>query len=307
MTLAGQNRGHKKKHMWMAAAGLCLSGAVLCAAAVGCGLADADRVEGELQSLAQSTNVTPTPAGSTAVPRPLEEPSPEVPADTDEGLTALEKDLVFLEESGIPVPEKEIDFADLMENTNKDIYAWIYVPGTQVDYPVLRHPEDNSYYLDYNIDGTKGYPGCIYTEDYNAMDFTDFNTVLYGHNMKNGTGFGSLHKFEDAEFFEENRYVYVYTQERLLAYEIFGAYEFSNIHLLAGYDAESAWGISTYLKEVEEVRGMKCNRKDEIFPDEQDHIITLSTCVSGNKQKRYLVQGVLLNEMTLEETGDMTE
>ena len=282
---------------------LCLLGAVLCIVAVGCGLANADRVESDLEDLAQSTNVTPTPVSSVVIPEATAEPT----IDPDEGLTALEKDLRFLEEEEILVPEKEIDFADLKENTNKDIYAWIYVPGTQVDYPVLRHPTDNSYYLNYNIDGTKGYPGCIYTEDYNSMDFMDFNTVLYGHNMKNGTGFGSLHKFEDSEFFEENRYIYVYTGERLLVYEIFGAYEFSNIHLLAGYDVKSEWGISKYLEEVQEVRGMKCNRKDEIFPDAQDHIITLSTCVSGNKNNRYLVQGVLLNEMASEETEDITE
>lgn len=287
----------------MAMACLCLLGAVLCMVAVGCGLANADRVESELEDLANGTNVSSTSSSSSMViPKVTIEPSSMTPTeDPDANMTPMEKDIRFLEEQEIPIPEKEVDFAGLQENTNKDIYAWIYVPDTQVDYPVLQHPTDNTHYLNYNIDGSKGYPGCIYTEDYNAKDFTDSNTVLYGHNMKNGTAFGSLHKFEDASFFEDTRYIYVYTEDRLLVYEIFAAYEFSNAHLLLGYDTKSEWGFSKYLEEVQEVRGMKCNRIEEIFPDEQDHIITLSTCVKGNSSKRYLVQGVLLNETELDE------
>lgn len=78
---------------------------------------------------------------------------------------------------GIEIPEKNLDWDSLHEE-NQDIYAWIYVPNTTVDYPILQHPTDNSYYLNYNIDGTKGYPGCIYTEDYNSKDFSDINTVI---------------------------------------------------------------------------------------------------------------------------------
>ena len=92
-------------------------------------------------------------------------------------------------------------------------------------------------------------------------------------------------------------------RERLLVYEIFRAYEFSNIHLLLGYDMNSEWGISKYLEDVQEVRGMVCNKRDELFPDADNHVITLSTCVSNNGNKRYLVQGVLLNEMASEEAG----
>ena len=83
------------------------------------------------------------------------------------------------------------DFGQLHEQ-NEDIYAWIVVPGTQVDYPLLQSETDN-YYLDYNLDHSKGYPGCIYTNQCNRKDFSDYNTVLYGHNMKNGSMFGSIH------------------------------------------------------------------------------------------------------------------
>ena len=115
----------------------------------------------------------------------------------------------ILKSLGIEIPEKDIDFAALQEE-NSDVYAWIYVPGTNVDYPVLQHPEDDTYYLEHNMDGSKGLPGCIYSESVNTKDFTDPNTVLYGHNMKNGSMFASLHNFEDQQVFEENPYFYIY-------------------------------------------------------------------------------------------------
>ena len=68
---------------------------------------------------------------------------------------------------------------------NPDVYAWITVPGTEIEYPILQHPSDNSYYFMHNIDGSYGYPGCIYTENLNSKDITDNNTVIYGHNVKN--------------------------------------------------------------------------------------------------------------------------
>lgn len=115
------------------------------------------------------------------------------------------------------------DFGQLHEQ-NEDIYAWIVVPGTQVDYPLLQSETDN-YYLDYNLDHSKGYPGCIYTNQCNRKDFSDYNTVLYGHNMKNGSMFGSIHSFEDETFFDGHPYIYVYTENERLTYEIYEAGE----------------------------------------------------------------------------------
>ena len=92
-----------------------------------------------------------------------------------------------------------IDFKKLQEQ-NPDVYAWIEIPGTNVNYPIMRHPTDDAYYLDHTIDGTAGLPGSIYTENYNNKEFTDFNTVIYGHDMRDGTMFKDLHKYEDEEF-----------------------------------------------------------------------------------------------------------
>lgn len=201
-----------------------------------------------------------------------------------------------LQKQGVPIPEKEVDFEDLQANVNGDIYAWVYIPDTKIDYPVLQHPDNNSYYLKHNLDGSKGYPGCIYTENYNAKDFSDPNTVLYGHNMKNGTMFAGLHKYEDSAYFEEHPYVYIYTPENFYVYEIFAAYEYSNAHLLLNYDLDSEYGFGKYLEEIQNIRSMNYIFKDGLEVTKKNHILTLSTCIADKPDKRYLVQGVLLNE-----------
>lgn len=201
----------------------------------------------------------------------------------------------ILKSLGIEIPEKDIDFAALQEE-NSDVYAWINVPGTNVDYPVLQHPEDDTYYLEHNMDGSKGLPGCIYTESVNTKDFTDPNTVLYGHNMKNGSMFASLHNFEDQQVFEENPYFYIYTEDKTYVYEIFAAYKYNAIHLIYNFDLANPEIFQNYLDQIFEIRDMSANIRQDVTVNADNRIVTLSTCVSGEKNMRYLVQGVLLNE-----------
>lgn len=253
-----------------------------------------NQAEERLEQLAESVRVreeTQTTSAETSE-AVKEDPPQETPAARE----TEEDPLRVLEEMGIPIPEKEIDFAQLQEEVNPDIYAWIYIPDTQIDYPVLQHPTDNLYYLEYNLDGSRGYPGCIYTEDYNEKDFSDPNTVIYGHNMKNGTMFAGLHKFEDSEYFEEHPYVYIYTEEKLFVYEIFTAYESGNEHILYNNDFTSEYVYAKYLENLFSMRAMNCNRKENVTVTTENRIVTLSTCVANKSDRRYLVQGVLLNE-----------
>lgn len=195
--------------------------------------------------------------------------------------------------AGVDIPQKQLDWNELAK-VNPDIYAWIYIPGTQVDYPVLQHPTDNTYYLNYNMNGTRGYPGCIYTEKENSKDFTDFNTVMYGHNMRNKTMFETLHYYEDKAFFVNNPYVYVYRGDRVLVYEIFAAYIAGNEHILYSYDFQTQEGRQNYVDQIE--KGTSGNLRDDVEVTGDSHVLTLSTCISGKAKNRYLVQAVLLNE-----------
>lgn len=190
-----------------------------------------------------------------------------------------------------PAYNKDVDIAELQSSTNQDIYAWVYIPDSKIDYPVLQHPSNNRYYLDYNIDGSKGYPGCIYSENYNNKYFTDPVTVLYGHNMKNGSMFAGLHKYEDSEYFAEHPYVYIYTDANILKYEIFAAYEYSNLHILLNYDFSNKDVYQQYIDKIYTYKGI-FNKDLEVSSD--NNILTLSTCVANQASKRFVVQGVLI-------------
>lgn len=194
--------------------------------------------------------------------------------------------------------EVPVDFAEL-KKANPDIYAWITIPEANVDYPILQSETDNSFYLTHTVNGKKSVYGSIYTENYNAKDFSDFNTLIYGHNMKNGTMFGSLKKFRDANFFNQNRYITVYMPERILKYEIFAACTWDNKHILLNRDFESDINRQTYLEDIFAVRDINSQINKDITVTEKDKIITLSTCMN-DKSKRFLVSGVLVYDSDLD-------
>lgn len=195
----------------------------------------------------------------------------------------------------VVVPERNFDWDHIID-TCKDIYAWIYIPGTNVDYPILQSGEDKpeNYYLDHNLNGSKGYPGCIYTQRLNSKDFSDHNTVIYGHNMKNGSMFNTLHQYKKDDYFEENRYAFIYMPDgTVYVYDLFAAYTFNDKLILNAYDCETEDGFQEYLDKVynKDING---KLRDGVEVTGADKIITLSTCISGSPKRRYLVAGVLV-------------
>lgn len=232
------------------------------------------------------------------IAEPLESESQQTVSDS---MPEPEPDpMQVLQDLGVPVPEnKAVDFVSLQEETNADIYAWIYIPNTNIDYPVLQHPTDNSFYLLHNLDGSSGYPGCIYTENYNSKDWTDPVTLLYGHTMNStGTMFNQLHKFEDEEFFDENQYILIYTPEKLLAYQIFAAEVHSDEHILLNHDFSDPESFQKFFSEVQDTSGSEKLVREGVELSEDSKIIALSTCMKDNNRpsNRWLVYGVLLNE-----------
>ncbi len=184
------------------------------------------------------------------------------------------------------------DFTKLQEE-NEDIYAWILVPGTAVDYPVLQSETDN-YYLDHNLDHSQGYPGCIYSNACNEQDFSDSHTVLYGHNLTRDRMFGSLHRFEDEEFFEENRQILIYRPDCRLTYEILAAVVYSDRSIPYYYNLYTYKGIEEFWESVVALEGEELTY---ILPGveltEEDKLLTLSTCIRHVEGYRYLIVGRL--------------
>lgn len=190
--------------------------------------------------------------------------------------------------------EIPIDFESLTAQY-PDIYAWIRIPGTVIDYPIVQREGDNTYYLNHTIDGKKKTEGAIFTEDYNSKDFEDPNTLIYGHNMKNDSMFGELHNYKDRKFLEENPEIIIYLPDRILRYQIFAAYVYDNRHILLNFDFEDTDVYSGYLDSIFKRKGMSSNIDSSVTVTTEDKIITLSTC-NGNDTQRYLVQAVLISK-----------
>lgn len=181
-----------------------------------------------------------------------------------------------------------VDFAALQQ-TNPDIYAWLELPGLEIAYPVLQHPEDDSYYLNTTVDGKSGLPGSIYTEKISGKDFTGFNTVIYGHNMKNGTMFGKLKKYRDASVLEQNRDVYIYLPTEARHYRIFAAVVYSDAYLPYYYDFTTEEGCMSFAASLSETKNSASRVLDDIEITPESSLITLSTCIGGQPNNRYLV------------------
>ena len=196
------------------------------------------------------------------------------------------------EEPKKPPVEIPIDF-ETLQNQNPDIYAWIQIPGTAVDYPIVQSPDDNRYYLNHTVSGEQKAEGAIFTEDYNTKTFRDPNTVIYGHDMKNGSMFQSIHKYMDRSFFDTNRDITIYLPDKILHYKIFAAYLYDNRHLLLSFDFWDKEQYGEYLQEIFSMRNMNAFVDTEMEVTTEDNIITLSTCYAGISSQRYLVQAVL--------------
>lgn len=183
-----------------------------------------------------------------------------------------------------------IDF-DTQQKIDPNIYAWINIPGTVVDYPVLQHPDNDAYYLDHNIYGKKVTGGALFTERaYNAKDFSDPVTIIYGHKLKSGAMFGGLQAtYSDPKKFAENRTIYVWMPDRQLEYEVFAALPYDNRHILYNYDFTNTRLFRRYFESIFAIRALSANFDPDRAPTPEDHVLILSTCLRGDNTKRYLV------------------
>ncbi|MBQ7839835.1 MAG: class B sortase [Lachnospiraceae bacterium] len=187
-------------------------------------------------------------------------------------------------------PEVSIDFASLKE-INEELIGWIFIPVLDIDYPVVQGT-DNDYYLTHTFDKKTNSSGAIFV-DYGANhDLTDYNTLIYGHNMKNGSMFGSLKKFiRDEELCGTDPYFYIYTEEKRYQYLIISYYvtmDGSNTYLLPASEEE----YESYKNWILRSSPYDC---PEDIP-ESGNIVTLSTCYgkSGSDQ-RFVVHGILVD------------
>ena len=192
-------------------------------------------------------------------------------------------------------PELQIDFAELIR-TNPDFRGWLYFPALDISYPVVQG-KDNAYYLHHLFSGESNINGSIFVDCHNQPDFTDQNTIVYGHNMKNGSMFGTLDKYQDKELFEQHPEFYLYLPDKILKYRIFSCYAGRTGSEGYRYHFPEAEDFQTFLDTVSSYRDYDTGTELSAT----DRIVTLSTCVNSRRNYRYLVHGKLSSEIITEE------
>ena len=231
---------------------------------------------------------------TTTEPETTEEPT-TVPPTTEAVVTETEAPVTTTEYKEPYI--SPIDFEALWE-INPDIYAWLELVDTDISYPVLQHPTNNDYYLYHTPEGESGFPGSIYSFNVNAKDFSDFNTVLYGHRMNDGTMFSKLHEYRDETYLKEHQTVKIYLPDRELVYTIFASVIYDDRLITSYYDFSDPESCQWYLDSIYGNRNMNSHILTEPQVTVEDRILTLSTCVKGQENNRYLVVAVLTDEIT---------
>ena len=189
------------------------------------------------------------------------------------------------EEEEIVIP---IDFPAL-KAINSDIYAWIDIEDTNIHYPIVQSSIDDSYYLKRTIDGKRGYPGSIYTQMGNQKDFSDFNTVIYGHDMKDGTMFKHLHRFADAEFFRTHETIMIYTETEIKEYRVYAAVMYDKRHILDSFEQSDMEARKAFIQTIVDSKNFRNQFREGMTIDENSKLITLSTCITGYPSRRFIV------------------
>lgn len=237
----------------------------------------------------QSATTAPTEKMTEATP------SEAAPTETEAKPTETVKKVNY---ELAPEPDIDaIDFKELQE-INDEIYAWIYVPGTNVDYPVAQafHNGDDYFYLEHNIYKEYQFSGTIYSECQNTRTFNDPVTVLYGHNMINGSMFQSLHNFEDEKFFNENTTMFVFTPDKLITYLIYSCFDYDDRHILNSFHFNLSEDFMSFVDDTMEPRSAVYNVRGDVEIKDTDKLLVLSTCSNHSYNSRYLTVGVKVRE-----------
>ncbi len=215
-------------------------------------------------------------------------------------------------EQHVPDEEKDekketvfkVDF-DKLISLNSEAVAWIrFDEPSKINYPVVQGP-DNAKYLNTTFEGQRNGAGALFVDADNASDFSDRNTFIYGHNMKNGSMFGQLRKYKTKSFCEKNPYFYIYTPDgKESKYQVFAAciVEDTSDSYRKFYSGDK--DFEEYLTQIRE-----CALYDtdmQLSADSQ--IVSLSTCTNVSETQRLLVHGVKVEEKPVANNqADVTE
>lgn len=186
-----------------------------------------------------------------------------------------------------------VDF-DALQSENPDCIAWIRFENLDISYPVMQGT-DNDYYLTHTFYGEELTSASIFMDYQNTPDFSDMVTIIYGHNMKNDTMFGLLHEYEDEANYADNSYFWIYTPEATYRYDIFSCYTTGDLNYIIYYDECDEY--------TEYVQKLKANSSYDtgVEVSGSDRVVMLSTCTAAGDDYRYVVCGVLAEEIPVDD------
>lgn len=170
-----------------------------------------------------------------------------------------------------------------LQSQNPDTVGWIEIPGTEISYPLMQ-AEDDAYYLNHTFSGKVNSAGSIFVEALNSADFTDLHTIIYGHNMKNGSMFAGLKNYSSPSYLVAHPNVYVDLADGTHSYQIFSVYEApsDSDSYTIGFAPDEQY--ETFLQTLKSRSAYDTG----VTVTKEDSIITLSTCTSHGEH-RYLV------------------
>ena len=174
-----------------------------------------------------------------------------------------------------------VDFEKLKEK-NSDVVAWLKVNGTNIETTVVK-TTDNDYYLTHNFNKEYNSAGWIFADYKNKVDGTDENLVIYGHNMRDDSMFGSLKWVINEDWYnnEDNKYITLITENETQVYEVFSVYQIEkeDYYIQTNFNTEKKF--SAFLETIK-----KRSKKDfNVDVNKEDNILTLSTCANNNKYR----------------------
>ncbi len=192
-------------------------------------------------------------------------------------------------------PRKSWDTSDIELDKLMEAYpemiGWVYFEDGHISYPIM-HTTDNEKYSKLDYMGNEAPTGAIFLDYRSAADFSDANSIVYGHNMKDGTMFGSLREYrKDPAYYNNHMYFQIITPQKAYRYLIFEYMDVPETYVLYDYVAEAAL---EFVKDAEPVR-IKSYMDSEIPVTKDSKVVTLSTCTKKD-DLQFVVLGVLVEE-----------
>lgn len=192
-------------------------------------------------------------------------------------------------------PEMDVDFKALRKK-NQDTVGWLYVGSCGISYPIVQG-EDNDYYMHHTFENTANASGAIIMDFRDDKYMKDWNTFIYGHNMKNGSMFGSLKKLlNDDTLYEKDPYIYVYLPGYIYRYKIFSYYKDKPDSKMY-WTADNLQEYRQYIRDALSLSVRDCG----VETSEENNMVTLVTCSgSGEGKMRFFVHGEFIDRYKIQ-------